>query len=84
MTALPVTLEMRDCANGETVECFFAVDGQPIYGPSGVGAFLTKPSLEEAFLAALRVVERGEKSDACCGKFERTGFLHNFDCDAVT
>lgn len=55
MHSLPVTLEMRETANGETFECFLAVDGEPVYGEGGVGAFLVKPTPPQALAAAIRV-----------------------------
>jgi hypothetical protein len=55
---LPLTLEIRECANGETAECFLSVDGEPVYGPSGTGVFLTTPSVPDALRAALLLVLR--------------------------
>lgn len=53
--SLPVTLEMRQTANRETFECFLAVDGEPVYGDAGVGAFLTNPTPPQALAAAIRL-----------------------------
>lgn len=55
---LPLALVISECANGETVECFLTVDGEPVYGPSETGAFLSSPSVPDALRAALRLVLR--------------------------
>lgn len=67
MEGLPVELQMRTCANGETVECFLTVGGRPVYGPGGVGAFVSKPTPQEALRAALRVAMKGEEVAVPCG-----------------
>jgi hypothetical protein len=54
----PLSLVVRNCANGETKECFLEINGQPIYGSAGVGAFISNPTPEQALRAALRIATK--------------------------
>lgn len=54
-----VKLVTRPTANGETVECYFTVDGAPLYSDVGVGGWCKEPvDAGEAFRAALRAATR--------------------------
>jgi hypothetical protein len=54
----PISLVVRNCANGETKECFLEINGQPIFSSAGCGAFITNPTPDAALRAALKIARQ--------------------------
>lgn len=75
-TETPIVLVQNTTANGDA-ECFLKVGDTPVFGPGGVGAFLTKPTPDAALRAALRVALRTtlpddeERCNNCSGASAR-------------
>lgn len=55
MSETPIVLVQNTTANGESVECFLKVGDTAVFGSDRVGAFLFKPTPDEALCAALQV-----------------------------